>query len=94
MRNRFCNFCKSLDTSVTSELRKRKRAISVDNLNEQKDGEFISDDTNEMSMPKILIENESRFLCDHLDKQQDNFDEHLDVSKSLKFLCLNLGNEN
>ena len=93
MRKNFCKFCKFLDTSVTSELRKRKRAISVDNLNEQKDGELIPDDTNEMSMSEGLIENESRFLCDYLDKQQDNIDEHLDVSKSLKFLCLNFGNE-
>lgn len=38
-----------IDTSVANQLRKRKRAISVDNLNEQKDDDIISDETNEMS---------------------------------------------
>ena len=48
-----------VDTSMANQLRKRKRAISVDNLNEQKDEELISDETNEMSKLKSIIENES-----------------------------------
>jgi hypothetical protein len=38
-----------IDTSLTCQLRKRKRAISVDNLNEQKDDGSIPEDTNEIS---------------------------------------------
>jgi hypothetical protein len=34
---------------MTCQLRKRKRAISVDNLNEQKDDVSIPEDTNEIS---------------------------------------------
>ncbi|CAF1122533.1 unnamed protein product [Rotaria sordida] len=37
-------------TSMTCQLTKRKRAISVDNLNEQKDELLISENTNEMNI--------------------------------------------
>ncbi len=36
-------------TSMKCQLRKRKRAISVDNLNEQKDDTLTSENTNETS---------------------------------------------
>jgi hypothetical protein len=38
-----------IEKSMTCQLRKRKRAISVDNLNEQKDDVSISANNNEIS---------------------------------------------
>jgi hypothetical protein len=38
-----------IEKSMTCQLRKRKRAISVDNLNEQKDDVSISENNNEIS---------------------------------------------
>jgi hypothetical protein len=38
---------------MTCQLRKRKRAISVDNLNEQKDDVSIPENTNEIS--KLIL---------------------------------------
>lgn len=52
-------FLVQIVTSITCQSNKRKRAISVDNLNEQKDGGLTSENVNEIS--KLFKKN--NYLC-------------------------------
>jgi ubiquitin C-terminal hydrolase len=61
------------ESSMTCQLRKRKRAISVDNLNEQKDDESVSENPNESSKKQENSDKHSnvtkslQFYCLNLD---------------------------
>ena len=78
-------------TSTTCQLRKRKRAISVDHLNEPKEDPPVIDDGSKIStclMNAMFVHYSPKTIAD-VDKE--NSEENVGLSKSLTFLCVNLG---
>ena len=84
----------SATTSLACQLRKRKRAISVDHLNDQKDEPLHAEDTNDAGKSNMNaffdrgISMQSSSTSDAVEK---NATGQINVAKSLKFLCVNLG---